>query len=101
MPVPMHLDLIDKCLFVTIQVAARITSPIVTTYIDTDKISFERSKSGIWGWRSDKTESINAYECKVSIASQLPTPIYQPYISPYLNSSKVSFYASYGIVPLL
>lgn len=24
------------------QVAARITSPIVTTYIDTDKISFER-----------------------------------------------------------
>ncbi|ELU00132.1 hypothetical protein CAPTEDRAFT_220273 [Capitella teleta] len=53
------------------QVAARITSPIVTTYIDVEKISFERSKSGIWGWRSDKAESVNQYECKVFSASNV------------------------------
>lgn len=52
-------------------VAARITSPIVTTYIDTEKIAFERSKSGLWGWRSDKTEAINGYTCKVFSASNV------------------------------
>ncbi|XP_041349003.1 ankyrin repeat domain-containing protein 13B-like [Gigantopelta aegis] len=52
-------------------VAARLTSPIVTTFIDTDKISFERNKSGIWGWRSDKTEFVNGYECKVFSASNV------------------------------
>ncbi|KAK6192849.1 hypothetical protein SNE40_004249 [Patella caerulea] len=52
-------------------VAARLTSPLVTTYIDTDKISFERNKAGIWGWRSDKTETVNTYECKVFSASSV------------------------------
>ncbi|XP_005093242.1 ankyrin repeat domain-containing protein 13D [Aplysia californica] len=52
-------------------VAARLTSPACTTYIDTDRISFERSKSGIWGWRSDKTESVNGYECKVFTANNV------------------------------
>ncbi|XP_076344206.1 ankyrin repeat domain-containing protein 13D-like [Tachypleus tridentatus] len=46
-------------------VSTRLTTPIITTYINIDKISFERSKSGIWGWRSNKTEMINGYECKV------------------------------------
>lgn len=27
-------------------VSQRLTTPIVTTYVDTDKISFERSKAG-------------------------------------------------------
>ena len=39
-------------------VSSRLTSPIVTTYIDTDKINFERNKAGLWGWRSDKTEQV-------------------------------------------
>lgn len=52
-------------------VAARLTSPIVTTFIDTEKISFERNKSGIWGWRSDKVEEVNTYECKVFGASNV------------------------------
>lgn len=41
-------------------VSSRLTSPIVTTYIDTDKINFERNKAGLWGWRSDKTEHVNS-----------------------------------------
>lgn len=52
-------------------VAARLTSPVVTTYIDTNRISFERSKSGIWGWRSDKAESVNGYDCKVFSANNV------------------------------
>ncbi|XP_017780401.1 PREDICTED: ankyrin repeat domain-containing protein 13D isoform X2 [Nicrophorus vespilloides] len=49
----------------------RLTTPIVTTYVDTDKISFERNKAGMWGWRSDKQEAINGYECKVFGASNV------------------------------
>ncbi|XP_018357511.1 PREDICTED: ankyrin repeat domain-containing protein 13B-like [Trachymyrmex cornetzi] len=52
-------------------VIARLTNPIVTTYIDTDKISFERNKAGLWGWRSDKSEVINGHECKVFSASNV------------------------------
>eukprot|EP00106_Octopus_bimaculoides_P021080 XP_014788522.1 PREDICTED: ankyrin repeat domain-containing protein 13D-like [Octopus bimaculoides] len=53
------------------EVAARLTSPIMTTFIDTDKIAFERNKSGIWGWRSDRSEVINGYESKVFSASNV------------------------------
>lgn len=52
-------------------VAARLTSPIVTTYIDTEKITFERSKSGFWGWRNDKSEIVNGYDCRVFSASNV------------------------------
>ncbi|XP_057658211.1 ankyrin repeat domain-containing protein 13D isoform X1 [Diorhabda carinulata] len=52
-------------------VSQRLTTPIVTTYIDTEKISFERNKAGLWGWRSDKTEVVNGYECKVFSASNV------------------------------
>ncbi|XP_026882989.1 ankyrin repeat domain-containing protein 13A isoform X1 [Electrophorus electricus] len=47
------------------EVAKRLTTPIVNTYLDTKDISFERCKSGIWGWRSDRTEVVNGYEAKV------------------------------------
>ncbi|XP_015274310.1 PREDICTED: ankyrin repeat domain-containing protein 13D [Gekko japonicus] len=46
-------------------VASRLTSPIVSTHLDTKNIAFERNKSGIWGWRSEKMESISGYEAKV------------------------------------
>ncbi|KAF6204383.1 hypothetical protein GE061_002724 [Apolygus lucorum] len=52
-------------------VTARLTAPITTTYLDTDKISFERNKSGIWGWRQDKNETVNTYMCKVFGASNV------------------------------
>lgn len=47
------------------EVAKRLTTPIVNTYLDTKDISFERIKSGIWGWRSEKTEVVNGFEAKV------------------------------------
>ncbi|BES97735.1 Ankyrin repeat domain-containing protein [Nesidiocoris tenuis] len=52
-------------------ITARLTAPITTTFLDTDKISFERNKSGIWGWRQDKTETVNDYMCKVFGASNV------------------------------
>lgn len=51
--------------------SARLTSPVVATYVDTDKISFERNKSGILGWKSDKSETINGHNCKVFSASNV------------------------------
>ncbi|XP_075977875.1 ankyrin repeat domain-containing protein 13B isoform X2 [Anticarsia gemmatalis] len=50
---------------------ARLSAPLAINYLDTDKISFERNKSGIWGWRQDKTESVNGYECKVFSANNV------------------------------
>ncbi|XP_028434321.1 ankyrin repeat domain-containing protein 13A isoform X2 [Perca flavescens] len=47
------------------EVAKRLTTPIVNTYLDTKDIAFERIKSGIWGWRADKTEMVNGFEAKV------------------------------------
>ena len=52
-------------------IQAKLTSPNMTTYLDIEKIEFERNKSGIWGWRSDKTENVNSYECKVYAANNL------------------------------
>ncbi|NWH63784.1 AN13D protein, partial [Geococcyx californianus] len=46
-------------------VAGRLTSPIVSTHLDTKNIAFERNKSGIWGWRSEKMEVVSGYEAKV------------------------------------
>ncbi|KAL0979699.1 hypothetical protein UPYG_G00188400 [Umbra pygmaea] len=47
------------------EVAKRLTTPIVNTFLDTRQIAFERNKSGIWGWRTDKTEIVNGFEAKV------------------------------------
>lgn len=52
-------------------VSARLNAPVSSNHVDMDKISFERNKTGIWGWRSDKIESINGYECKVFAASNV------------------------------
>ncbi|KAH7959427.1 hypothetical protein HPB49_011104 [Dermacentor silvarum] len=52
-------------------ISSRLTSPVVATYIDTDKISFERNKSGILGWKSDKSETVNGHNCKVFSATNV------------------------------
>ncbi|KAK2500894.1 hypothetical protein MC885_006350 [Smutsia gigantea] len=53
------------------QVLSRLTAPVVTTQLDTRNISFERNKTGIPGWRSEKTEMVNGYEAKVYGASNV------------------------------
>ncbi|XP_067604224.1 ankyrin repeat domain-containing protein 13D isoform X3 [Pseudorca crassidens] len=45
-------------------VASRLTSPIVSTHLDTRNVAFERNKCGIWGWRSEKMETVSGYEAK-------------------------------------
>ncbi|KAJ2948847.1 hypothetical protein O0L34_g5773 [Tuta absoluta] len=50
---------------------ARLGAPIAINYLDTDKICFERNKCGIWGWRQDKTENVNGYECRVFSANNV------------------------------
>lgn len=52
-------------------VTNRLNAPISVNHVDMDKISFERNKSGIWGWRSEKNELINGYDCKVFGASNV------------------------------
>ncbi|XP_068214206.1 ankyrin repeat domain-containing protein 13D [Palaemon carinicauda] len=52
-------------------VSHRLTTPIATTYVDTEKISFERDKAGIWGWRSDRSEMVNGHDCKVFSATNV------------------------------
>lgn len=49
----------------------RQNAPITVNNVDIEKISFERNKSGIWGWRSEKNELINNYDCKVFSASNV------------------------------
>lgn len=47
------------------EVERRLTSPVINTNLDTKNIAFERTKSGFWGWRTDKAEVVNGYEAKV------------------------------------
>ncbi|XP_030041903.1 ankyrin repeat domain-containing protein 13B isoform X1 [Microcaecilia unicolor] len=53
------------------QAMSRLTAPVVTTQLDTKNIAFERNKSGILGWRSERTEFVNGYEAKVYSASNV------------------------------
>ncbi|XP_037697006.1 ankyrin repeat domain-containing protein 13D isoform X4 [Choloepus didactylus] len=52
-------------------VANRLTSPIVSTHLDTRNVAFERNKCGIWGWRSEKMETVSGYEAKVYSATNV------------------------------
>lgn len=52
-------------------VTNRLNSPISVNNVDIDKISFERNKSGLWGWRSEKNEPVSGYDCKVFGASNV------------------------------
>ncbi|XP_077466306.1 ankyrin repeat domain-containing protein 13D [Stigmatopora argus] len=51
--------------------AQRLTSPIVATHLNTRNIAFERNKSGLWGWRSEKSEMVSGYEAKVYSATNV------------------------------
>lgn len=68
---PEYLDLAGTLRPSPESLSARLTSPVVATYIDTHKISFERNKSGILGWKSDKNETVNGHNCKVFSATNV------------------------------
>lgn len=48
----------------------RMRTPVMLTTLDTEKIHFERSRSGLV-WRTDKTEIISGHPCKVFHASNV------------------------------
>ncbi|KAF2987070.1 hypothetical protein EK904_005125 [Melospiza melodia maxima] len=52
-------------------VERRLTSPIISTCLDTKNIAFERSTSGFWVWRTEKSEGVNGYEAKVYTANNV------------------------------
>jgi len=55
----------------TDQVDHRLSTPLVQTYLDTDNISFDRAKSGLFGWGTDKSETVSGMECKVFAANNV------------------------------
>ncbi|NXH45969.1 AN13A protein, partial [Dicaeum eximium] len=52
-------------------VERRLTSPIISTCLDTKNIAFERTTSGFWLWRTEKSEGVNGYEAKVYMANNV------------------------------
>lgn len=52
---------------------------------------FDRNKTGLWGWRSDKIETVNGRECKVFSASnvELVTKTRTEHLSPE-DKSKIA-----------
>ena len=53
------------------QVQHRLATPLIQTFLDTENISFQRSRSGLFGWGGDKTESVSGMECKVFAANNV------------------------------
>jgi len=53
------------------QVEHRLSTPLVQTFLDTDNIEFQRVKSGLFGWGSDKSENVSGMECKVFAANNV------------------------------
>ncbi|EDQ89040.1 uncharacterized protein MONBRDRAFT_25849 [Monosiga brevicollis MX1] len=46
------------------EIRARLNAPVTTTKMSED-VSFQRLKSGIWGFQRNRTESVGPYECSV------------------------------------
>ncbi|XP_061458577.1 ankyrin repeat domain-containing protein 13A isoform X2 [Rhineura floridana] len=55
----------------TKEVERRLTSPIISTSLDTRNIAFERNTSGFWVWRTEKSEVVSDYEAKVYTANNV------------------------------
>merc|ERR1719297_303352 len=53
------------------QVHHRLATPLIQTFLDTENISFQRSKGGWFGLGGDKTEMVSGMECKVFAANNV------------------------------
>lgn len=53
------------------QVEHRLSTPLVQTYLDTENISFQRTRSGLFGWGGERTETVSGMECKVFAANNV------------------------------
>ena len=53
------------------QVQHRLATPLIQTFLDTENISFQRSKGGWFGLGGDKTEMVSGMECKVFAANNV------------------------------
>ncbi|XP_053135906.1 ankyrin repeat domain-containing protein 13A isoform X3 [Hemicordylus capensis] len=53
------------------EVERRLTSPILSTSLDTKNIAFERNMSGFLVWRTERSEVVNDYEAKVYTANNV------------------------------
>merc|ERR1719234_1840007 len=47
------------------QVQHRMSTPLIQTFLDTDNISFQRAKSGLFGWGGERMETVSGMDCKV------------------------------------
>jgi len=47
------------------QVQHRLSTPLIQTFLDTDNISFQRAKSGLFGWGGERQEVVSGMDCKV------------------------------------
>ncbi|XP_063000195.1 ankyrin repeat domain-containing protein 13A isoform X2 [Elgaria multicarinata webbii] len=55
----------------TKEVERRLTSPIISTSLDTRNIAFERNTSGFWVWKTERSEVVSDYEAKVYTANNV------------------------------
>nr|XP_034991062.1 ankyrin repeat domain-containing protein 13A isoform X6 [Zootoca vivipara] len=55
----------------TKEVERRLTSPIISTCLDTRNIAFERNTSGFWVWKTEKSELVSDYDAKVYTANNV------------------------------
>ncbi|ODM92235.1 Ankyrin repeat domain-containing protein 13D [Orchesella cincta] len=64
-------------------VSYRLSNPAMISFVNLEKIAFERNKTGIWGWGSDKSEKVNGFDCKVFSATnvELVTKIRHEHLS--------------------
>ena len=53
------------------QVQHRLATPLIQTFLDTENISFQRSRSGLFGWGGEKLETVSGMECKVFAANNV------------------------------
>jgi len=53
------------------QVQHRLSTPLIQTFLDTENISFQRARCGLFGWGGDKTEEVSGMDCKVFAANNV------------------------------